>query len=614
MVRENSCYDDLNRLTQALITTGAGCSGTGELTMASDALGDVTRKNDVCTPAGWKPALQAVLCVRRNQSTEPIVTGRKVVAGRPRRCHLGEVRSMRRIWRSIVLGAAVLAATGAMGAVRTDSGLTQGVSKSGLTVYKGLPFAAPPVGALRWREPQPAARWSGVRLADTFAPACMQSGVSMPGEAPPSVSEDCLYLNVWTPPRRRAAAPLPVLVWIYGGGFSNGSASMPLYWGDRLARKGIVVVTIAYRLGPFGFLAHPELTAESPHHSSGNYGLMDQIAALQWVRRNIRAFGGDPGRVTIAGQSAGAACVSILMASPPARGLFQRAIGESGGLFEPMALAPGYLLANAERDGVAFATSRGAKSVAALRALSAATILSGGPDVASHPVVEPYLLPASPYEVLAAGRQAPVSVLAGSNADEARSLITDLNTVTAANFEAGIAARWGVLPPQLLAPFPHATDAQARAARLGFERNLRFAWDDWTWARLVAGESGASVYYYHFTHAPPFPKGSVYEGWGPSHFAELWYVFDHLDQQSAWAWTAADRRLASDMSSYWANFVRTGNPNGPGLPAWPRFEGGDGGVVQLDEPILPGRVANLDSLSAFDAVYSQVRGRPLNPR
>ena len=400
---------------------------------------------------------------------------------------------MRWIWLG-VLCAAVLAATGAMGAVRTDGGLTQGVSDAGLTVYKGLPFAAPPVGALRWREPQPVARWSGVRVADTFAPACMQTGVSMPGETPPRVSEDCLYLNVWTPAPRRAAAPLPVLVWIYGGGFSNGSASMPLYWGDRLARKGIVVVTIAYRVGPFGFLAHPELTAESPHHSSGNYGLMDQIAALQWVRRNIGGFGGDPGKVTIAGQSAGAACVSILMASPLARGLFQRAIGESGGLFKPMALAPGYLLANAERDGVAFAASRGAKSLAALRALSATAVLSGGPDVASHPVIEPYVLPASPYEVLASGRQAPVPVLVGSNADEARSLITDLDTVTAANFEAGVAARWGALPPQLLAPFPHATDAQARAARLGFERNLRFAWDDWTWARLAAAQPGAAVY------------------------------------------------------------------------------------------------------------------------
>jgi para-nitrobenzyl esterase len=509
-----------------------------------------------------------------------------------------------------VLALAWLSAFAAVGAVRTDAGLVEGVTAAGLTVYKGLPFAAPPVGALRWREPQAVTPWPGVRHADAFAPACMQSGVSMPGETPPAVSEDCLYLNVWTPAHHHPAGPLPVIVWIYGGGFANGSASMPLYWGDHLARKGVVVVTAAYRVGAFGFLAHPELTAESPRHASGNYGLMDQIAALRWVKANIAAFGGDPDRVTIAGQSAGAACVSILMASPPARGLFRQAIGESGGLFEPLQLAANYQLANAERDGVAFAASRGAKSLAALRALSAEAVLSGGAEFSSHPVVEPYVMPLSPYDVFAAGRQAPGPVLVGSNADEARSLITDLDTVTAANFAAGVTKRWGALPPQLLAPFPHATDAQARAARLGFERNLRFAWDDWAWARLSAAKPGAAVYYYHFTHAPAFPKGSVYDGWGPSHFAELWYVFDHLDQQPTWPWTAADQRLADEMSSYWANFVRSGDPNGPGLPPWPRFDGGGASVSQLDDPVSLGPVANLDSLAAFDAVYSQVRGAP----
>jgi len=274
--------------------------------------------------------------------------------------------------------------------VQTDAGIVEGVRTGHLIVYKGIAFAAPPVGSLRWREPQPVNSWNGVRKADKFASSCMQTGVSMPGETPAAVSEDCLYLNIWTP-NRSADARLPVMVWIYGGGFSNGSASMPLYWGDRLARKGALVVTFGYRVGPFGFLAHPELTRESAHHTSGNYGLLDQIAALQWVQRNIRAFGGDPERVTIFGQSAGAASVSILMASPLAKGLFQRAIGQSGGLFEPLQLAPNYLLANAEREGEAYAASLGVHSVADLRALPASELLKGKAGEISHPVIEHFI-------------------------------------------------------------------------------------------------------------------------------------------------------------------------------------------------------------------------------
>jgi para-nitrobenzyl esterase len=236
----------------------------------------------------------------------------------------------------------------------------------------------------------------------------------MPGETPPTVSEDCLYLNVWTS-AKTAHERLPVIVWIYGGGYVNGSASMPLYWGDHLANKGVIVVTIAYRLGPLGFLAHPELTLESPHHSSGNYGLMDQIAALEWIQRNIAAFGGDPKNVTIAGQSSGAISVSILMASPRAKGLFQRAIGESGGLFEPLQLAPKYLLTNAERDGEKHAHSLGAASLQELRRLPASQLSGNSGDV-SHPVIEPYVLPVSPYEAFTSARQNDVPLLIGSHA------------------------------------------------------------------------------------------------------------------------------------------------------------------------------------------------------
>jgi para-nitrobenzyl esterase len=509
--------------------------------------------------------------------------------------------------RNLALAALLLLAptTAAIAApVMLDSGAVEGVRERSLAVYRGIPYAAAPVGALRWREPQPVTPWTGTRDAKTFAPACMQTGVSMPGETPPKTSEDCLYLNVWAP---ADAKNLPVIVWIYGGGFFNGSAAMPLYWGDKLATRGAIVVTFGYRVGPFGFLAHPELTAESPHHSSGNYAIEDQIAALRWVQHNIAAFGGDPTRVAIAGQSAGAASVSILMASPLAKGLFQRAIAESGGMFEPMQLAPNYVLANAEHDGEAYAKSVGAKSLADLRAMPADALLKGKAGEISHPVTEPYAMPRSPYDVFAAGEQNDVPILIGSNANEARSLITDLDTIKAATFEADIAKRWGALPPPLLAAYPHATDAEAVRARLGFERDLRFGWDIWTWAKLEAAHGKNAVYVYHFTHSPPFPKDSVYAGWGPSHYAELWYSFDHLDQEP-WAWTDADRALADDMARYWVDFARDGNPNGNGLPAWPRFTTDNQRMLYLDDPIHTGPVADLDTLEVFDAVYGAVRG------
>jgi para-nitrobenzyl esterase len=321
----------------------------------------------------------------------------------------------------------------------------------------------------------------------------------MPGETPPVVSEDCLYLNIWTP-AKSAQEHIPVIVWIYGGGYINGSASMPLYWGDRLAHKGVIVVTIAYRLGPLGFLAHPELTRESPHHSSGNYGLMDQIAALEWIQRNIASFGGDPKNVTIAGQSSGSISVSILMASPLAKGLFQRAIGESGGLFEPLQLAPKFLLANAERDGEKYAASLGATSLPQLRRLPASELIGNAGGIV-HPVIEPYVLPVSPYEAFTSGQQNDVPLLLGSNAEEARAL-TDVTHVKAATFDSDLEKSFGQLPPALAAAYPHATDKEAQQARLDLERDLRFSWDMWAWARLQTTTGKSPVYYYSFRQQP----------------------------------------------------------------------------------------------------------------
>ncbi|MBB3219598.1 carboxylesterase/lipase family protein [Pseudoduganella umbonata] len=510
------------------------------------------------------------------------------------------------MWKAICKASLAVLLSGAGWAVAapamTAQGAVAGQRQAGVDVYRGIPFALPPLGALRWRPPQPVPAWQGVREAGKFAPACMQQGVSMPGEAAPTVSEDCLYLNIWAPPRH-AGQRLPVIVWIHGGGYTNGSASMPLYHGDRLARKGVLVVTIAYRLGALGFLAHPALSAESPHRSSGNYGLMDQIAALEWVQRNIAAFGGDPQRVTIAGQSAGAMAVSALLVSPRAKGLFQRAIAQSGGIFEPLQLAPGYLLANAERDGVAYMQALGATTPDAMRKLPAARLTGTNP--VSHPVIDGDVLPLSPYDGYVRGRNHDVPLLIGSNSEEARALV-DVTAVRADRFEADITASFGALPVALLAAYPHDTDAQARDARLGFERDLRFGWDMWAWARLA--QSGRSpVYYYSFEHQPPFPAGSVHAGWGASHFAEMWYMFDHLGQ-APWKWRAADHALAAAMSDYWVRFAATGDPNGQGLPHWPAFRGAAGQVQRLGDPIGTGPVPALRQLQVFDAVYAKVRG------
>lgn len=515
-------------------------------------------------------------------------------------------------WREASVAGALclIAATTWARAVPVESGVIEGVAKDGLTIYMGVPFAAPPLGELRWREPQPVVPWKGTRNAASFAPACMQKGVSMPGEKPPAVSEDCLYLNIWTP-AKAADERLPVIVWIHGGGYTNGSASMPLYWGDKLAQRGVVVVTIAYRLGPLGFLAHADLTAESGKKSSGNYGLLDQIAALQWIQCNIAAFGGDRERVTIAGQSSGAMSVSMLMASPRARGLFHRAIGQSGGVFEPVQIAPSYLLENAERDGKDYATSLGADSIAALRKRPAADLMGGTAGSVSHPVIEPYVLPAGPYDAFVSGSYNDVPVLVGFNAEEARSLV-NVEPVKAATFAADIERSFGPLPPPIMGAYPHVTDAQARQARLDLERDLRFGWDMWAWARLQAQSGQGHVYFYHFMHEPPFPQDSIYAGWGASHFAELWYMFDHLDQET-WAWSTADRQLAALMADYWTNFAKRGDPNGAGLPRWPAFDD-KSEMLHLDESVFVGGVPNTQSLQVFDAVYNAVRGKPFGAR
>lgn len=507
-------------------------------------------------------------------------------------------------------------ATGAQ-PVNTESGPVEGVRSGRLITYKGVPYAAAPVGDLRWREPQPATPWAGVRKVDAFAPLCLQSGEPSPGAPKERVSEDCLYLNVWAPARSPAASkkPLPVMVWIYGGGWTNGSSSTPVTWGDRLAAKGVVVVSLNYRGGALGFLAHPELTRESGRGASGNYGLMDQIAALKWVQRNIAAFGGDPKRVTVFGQSAGSMSVSLLMTSPLAKGLFQQAIGQSGGVFIPPEASPAgatFVLKGAERQGEKFAAGLGAANLAVLRALPASTILAAQRPGADHFILDGYVLPREPYAVFAAGEQHPMPVLLGWNADEGSSFLGG-KTVTAATFVSGIKRDFGQLPPTLLAAYPATTDAQARASRADLERDLRFGYDTWTWARLQAKSGRGKVFAYHFAHRPPYPTESRFADWGAGHGTELPYVFGHLDQQP-WAWTPSDRNLSDRMGTYWTNFAKNGDPNGSGVPRWPGFTAEAERVLQLRDPITVGEVANRPALAIMDVIFAASRASRSPPQ
>lgn len=480
--------------------------------------------------------------------------------------------------------------------IRTASGLVEGVEADGVRVFRGIPFAAPPVGPLRWRAPAPPEPWAGVRNADQFAPVCMQPG-AYPDDAPPEpMSEDCLYLNIWAPAGAQNG-PLPVMVWIYGGGLLNGTASTPLYAGEALARHGVIVVTFNYRLGAFGFLAHPELSRESSYGGSGNYGLLDQLAALRWVQHNISAFGGDPGRVTVFGQSSGSISISALTTSPLARGLFRRAIGQSGGLFEPLDAAPEFKLAGAEQAGQAFASRLDAPTLRALRALPASEIVAH--PFNPQPNVDGYVLRETPFEALANGRANNVDLLLGSNSEEGLYFLSG-RQVSAANLDSVLKQDFPSFIVSLIGPRPPADDRSARAAFVSFESDMRFGWDMWAWARLHAAAERHNTFFYRFAHTPAGHEGAA-------HGAEMAYVFDHLGLYDA-PWTENDRALAQTMVAYWTNFAKTGDPNGEGLPRWPAFENANQRLLLIgDSDTRAASVPNAAELSAIDRLYGGVR-------
>jgi para-nitrobenzyl esterase len=468
--------------------------------------------------------------------------------------------------------------------VKTDKGKVQGkMSADGQARdFLGIPFAAPPVGPLRWKPPQPAAKWEGVRQATAFGSRCMQQErfndmvFRDPGE-----SEDCLTLNVWAP----AAPPkgkLPVMVWIFGGGFNGGGTSEPRQDGEHLTRKGVVVVSMNYRLGIFGFFASPELAGEDPHHASGNYGLMDQWACLQWVRRNIKEFGGDPENVTIFGESAGSFAVSAQMASPLAKGLFAHAIGESGGAFASKTLNFPSLEKAGKEDEDYFKSIRSESSLASLRAASSAEILElatrkvpGKPRFG--PDIDGYFLPRSIPAIYAAGEQAHVPLLAGWNQDEHH---------TTEELRATAAKEFGVRSEDFLKLYHGEGDAEARRAANDFAGDDFLVYSTWAWLEAQVKTGGSPVYRYFF--AQPSPGDPFHPiSAGAFHSDEIEYVFGNLDLRHGATFRPEDYRLSELMQTYWTNFARTGDPNGGDLPHWPTYDsGGSWQVMRLSpEPV-----------------------------
>jgi para-nitrobenzyl esterase len=482
-------------------------------------------------------------------------------------------------WRG-TLGLALAFALGASAAdqVRTQSGVVEGILTTGSTIrtFRGIPFAAPPVGNLRWKPPQPAPSWSGVRKATAFGARCMQGTIYKDMVFRDSgPSEDCLYLNVWTP-ASSAAAHVPVMVWIYGGGFNAGSASEPRQDGENLAKKGVVVVSFNYRLGIFGFFSHPELTKESPHQAAGNYGLLDQVAALEWVHKNIAAFGGDPNKVTIFGESAGSISVSLLMASPLSSGLFHRAIGESGGAF---LMRPIQTLSSQIQDSRASLEKFfGTADLSALRRKSAEEVLQvalkNEKMACCWPDIDRYFLPEGPSAIYGAGKQAHVPLLAGWNADEQgyQGLLRK-TPPSMENYSAKIHELYGDHAGEILKAYPGDTVQQVKESARDLASDRFIAYSTWKWLEMQLETGKSPVYRYHFERAPPEPKGEPSRG--AYHSADIEYVFEALDSKHL-PWTPSDKELSGIISSYWTNFAKTGNPNAPGLPAWPEYRKTDG--------------------------------------
>jgi len=525
----------------------------------------------------------------------------------------------------IVMFAAGFCAAQTPAPVKVEGGLVQGAVENGLAVYRGIPFAAPPVGDLRWKAPQPVVKWKDVKETTKFAAPCMQGGGGGRGPTP---SEDCLYLNLWSP-AKSPSDRIPVFVWIYGGGFSGGSTAQ--FNGEKLAQKGVVLVTIAYRVGPMGFFAHPELSAETKNHVSGNYGLLDMIGALQWVQKNIAAFGGDPKRVSIFGESAGGMAVSMLCGSPLAKGLFRGAISQSGGSLGPPRpdwTFPGEnmkRLADAERAGVATLKAAGAASIAEARKLppskiNPSALLPGagaggrgqdvpgrsahGPDATSWPVIDGYFMPDDEYKIYESKRNNDVAALIGYNSDEGLSLSMGR---TPEEYIANVKLRFGPFADRLVAAYPPGTGSGPlpKTAR-DLMRDATFGWHTWAWARMQSKNGKGKVFFYHFDQHPDYPPDSPQAGRGSPHGQDVAYVFQSLSSGNPQRqqYTKSDEEISEAMATYWTNFAKNLDPNGPGLPNWPAFNDANPVLMYFAQTAHTGPVPGIESMKVMDAYFT----------
>jgi para-nitrobenzyl esterase len=477
------------------------------------------------------------------------------------------------VW-SLVAVAMMTSMRAAADIVTIEGGKVAGTSDRGVRVFKGIPYAAPPVGELRWKPPQPAPVWPDVRDGSTFGAECPQTQypeTSIYVRPLQRQSEDCLFLNVWT--AAASGERRPVLVWIHGGALTRGSGISDVRDGVPLARKGIVLVSLNYRLGPLGYLAHPALSAESARHASGNYGVLDQIAALTWVQKNIAAFGGDPARVTIAGESAGSWSVNTLVASPLARGLFIRAIGQSGGRFSrtPHVTEDRGSAQSAEHVGLAFAKAVGAESLAALRAVPVDRLLAVS-TFRTQETVDGWVLPDEIRTIFATKQHNNVAVIVGSNANEMTSFLGPSSAPqTVEQFRSRFSQQYGEMAADIERAYGVATDADAAPAALALARDTTFTSHMRSWARATVA-AGSRAYLYYFTHVPPGPRAKELLAF---HAGEIPYVFNVIPssdpREAGYTYGDADRALSDAMSTYWVNFVVSGDPNGKSLREWPTY-------------------------------------------
>jgi para-nitrobenzyl esterase len=514
-----------------------------------------------------------------------------------------------RFTKQVMCAALLVAVTAgvAQAQIKTATGAVKGKPvDGGITVYFGVPYAAPPVGDLRWKAPQAPQKWEGVRDASQTPAACMQPKVFDDINFA-KVSEDCLTLNVWVPGKAKKA---PVMVWIHGGGFAAGGGDEPRHNGEAFAKKGVVLVTINYRLGIFGFFAHPDLTKESPAHASGNYGLLDQIAALKWVKGNIAAFGGDPSNVTIFGESAGSFSVSALVATPLAKGLFHKAIGESGAFFTLTERS--MPLAAAEQQGATFATTMQADSLASLRGKTAQEVMdaAGKAKVQFWPIVDGYVFPKPVPAIYAAGEQNHVPLLAGWNADEIRMAVTlNPNKPTVQSVTENAKKQFGDHADAIVKAYGATSDADALEAAAALGSDSFIGYGTWKWIETHLATGKSPVYRYSFDRKIPVPEGNSVMGRpatsadiGARHAGEIEYVFGSLALSlPKTPWTDEDRKLSDTMTSYWANFARTGDPSGPGLATWPKYTADSRRVMHLDVTVKDAPEANRARYEALDA-------------